>query len=303
MSLVNQRKLFGIAVIGFVITMVIAGLADLAISNTFINYNSWFGTFFQVFGEFPVYMILVLSGEIAIAYGLRVRENPLLSWSLIAGGVGLSAWQLQQYLKEIESYIVEIINNVDHGKPIGLANSDSSAGIGSTTTIVILIVTYLILTWGCQAWFKNKSQAAIKQLLIVGLFASLTVFFAYEVNHALKDLWGRVRPYELSASQKEFTDWFVINGSNGHRSFPSGHTMAGTLMIVFSWFLTGKARHNFWIFGIVFGVLVALSRIVIGAHFAGDVFFSMFLTMLIIFVMWELYQKLVPQDEELSASI
>ncbi|MHA8138311.1 phosphatase PAP2 family protein [Lactobacillaceae bacterium Scapto_B20] len=303
MSLGKQRSLFGIAVIGFIVTMVIAGFGDLAISNTFINYNSWFGTFFQVFGEFPVYMILVLSGEIAIAYGLKVQENRLLSWSLIAGGVGLSAWQLQQYLKEIESYIAEIMHNMDQNKPIGLANSDSSAGVGASTTIVILIITYLGLTWACQAWFKTKSQTEIKQLLIVSLFASLTVFFAYEVNHALKDLWGRVRPYELSSTQKEFTDWFVINGSNGHRSFPSGHTMAGTLMIVFSWFLTGKARHNFWIFGIIFGILVAISRIVIGAHFTGDVFFSMFLTMLIIFVMWELYKIIAPKDDELTASI
>lgn len=78
MTVLVQKKMFIIASVAFVLLMTIAGLWDLQISNAFINYYSVFGTVFQTLGEFPVYMVLVLTGEIAMAYGFQVRDNPPL---------------------------------------------------------------------------------------------------------------------------------------------------------------------------------------------------------------------------------
>lgn len=107
----------------------------------------------------------------------------------------------------------------------------------------------------------------------IAILASLTVWFALEVNLTLKDLWGRYRPYELTSGNHEFTNWLTINGVNGHKSFPSGHTMAATLCIVFMVRFNNK-RKSFFIGGIVYGVVIAISRVIVGAHFFSDVTFS-----------------------------
>ncbi|SUP59475.1 Uncharacterised protein [Weissella viridescens] len=54
-----------------------------------------------------------------------------------------------------------------------------------------------------QYWLYHKTAQQIKQLLIVSVFASLTVLLAYEANIALKQAWGRVRPYELNTTQSD----------------------------------------------------------------------------------------------------
>ncbi|RRG17880.1 phosphatase PAP2 family protein [Weissella viridescens] len=301
MSVAEQKRWFIGATGIFVVFMVIAGIWDLQISRHFIDYNSVFGTIFQTFGEFPVYMLLVLSGEIAMAYGFRDRTNGLFSGSLIVGGFALAIWQLRKYLSEIESYSLAVQDNLHRHRPIGLANSDSSeASLNLAVTYVILVFIFIVVTAVLQYWLYNKSDQQVKQLLIVSVFASLTVFLAYEANIALKQAWGRVRPYELNATQSDFTAWYHINGPNGHLSFPSGHSMAATLMIVFAWFTTGKWHRYIWGFGIGYAVLMYISRVRIGAHFMSDTVFSGFLTFLIIYIMWELYRILIAPTNQLQ---
>ncbi|KRL04143.1 phosphatase PAP2 family protein [Liquorilactobacillus oeni] len=294
----TKKKFFSVSAVICVVLLFIAAFGDLAISNTVINYNSIFGTIFQTFGEFPVYCIFVLCGEIAMAYALRHREELLFSSILFIGGLSLSLWQVKQYLNEIESYAISALNNIHSGRSMGLANSDAAtAKLATGTAIILWLVVYAVFTILVQYWMSKKNNEQLNRYLIVAIFASLTVWFALEVNLTLKDVWGRVRPYELSSSQKDFTPWFHPNGINGHKSFPSGHTMAGTLCIVFSWFATQPQWHKrLWITGIIYGILLAISRVIIGAHFFSDVTFSFFLTAMIIFVMRELYERLLSDN-------
>lgn len=293
-----KKKLFSVSAIVCVVLLLIASFSDLAISNAVINYNSIFGTIFQTLGEFPVYCIFVLCGEIAMAYALRNLNSLLFSGVLFIGGLSLSLWQLKQYLNEVESYTLSALSNIHAGKDMGLANSDAAtAKLSVGVAILIWLISYIIITVLVQYWMAKKDDSQLNRYLILAIFASLTVWFALEINLTLKDTWGRVRPYELSSSQKEFTPWFHPNGINGHKSFPSGHTMAGTLCIVFSWFATQpQLRKRLWVAGIVYGILLAISRVIIGAHFLSDVTFSFFLTATIIFVMRELYDRLLSEE-------
>ncbi|MCQ5204275.1 tyrosine-protein phosphatase, partial [Mordavella massiliensis] len=64
----------------------------------------------------------------------------------------------------------------------------------------------------------------------IAILASLTVWFALEVNLTLKDLWGRYRLYELTSGNHEFTNWLTINGVYNYRDlggYPTfdGHTI------------------------------------------------------------------------------
>lgn len=299
----EKKKWFGIAGCVFIVLMVIATVSDLSISNHFIQYNSIFGTVFQSVGEFPVYFVFVLSGQVAMRYALELNQKPLTALPLLLGGFALVAWQTKQYLNEVASYLLSVQANLAGGKAIGLANSDSNtATLSPVVDFILWLALIVIVTFVAQTWLAKKSTEELKKLMMVAVFASLAVWFALEVNLALKDYWGRFRPYELSHSQKEFTSWLHPNGINGHKSFPSGHTMAGTLFILFSWFATGKSRVILWRTGVVYGALMGISRVRIGAHFLSDVTFSFFLTALILFIVQECYQHLVAPEAQLVAS-
>lgn len=87
MSEENQKKLFGISAIICIILLTITYFGDLAISNTLINYHSWVGTFCQTFGEFPVYLIFALCGQITMTYAWKGDCEKLLGQDrcLLAG--------------------------------------------------------------------------------------------------------------------------------------------------------------------------------------------------------------------------
>lgn len=292
MSDTSKRQLFLVSAVVFVILMAIATFGDLAISNTLIDYNNIFGTTFQTFGEFPIALVFIISGQIVMHYAVRSLDNKLFAIPAFLGGLGLSLWQLRQYLKEAVSYSVSWATNLAEHKPIGLANSDAATkGLSAVTMFILWVVVYLVITAWLQFWLRTKTNEQIEQLLLVAIFASLAVWFALQVNGALKEYWGRVRPYELNKAQSDFTSWLHPNGANGHKSFPSGHTMAGTTFIVLSWFIGEAKRKYVWTIGIAYGAIMGLSRVIVGAHFTSDVVFSFFLTALIYFVMRELYHR------------
>lgn len=94
----------------------------------------------------------------------------------------------------------------------------------------------------------------------------------------MKNLWGRVRFRDLlsSGSCDGFTAWFVINGKNGNKSFPSGHTAgAGMSYLLMLLPFIDKKREKyravyFWC-PFIYTSTVALTRLVMGAHYLSDV--------------------------------
>lgn len=94
----------------------------------------------------------------------------------------------------------------------------------------------------------------------------------------MKNLWGRVRFRDLlsSGSCDGFTAWFVINGKNGNKSFPSGHTAgAGMSYLLMILPFIDKKREKyravyFWC-PFIYTSAVALTRLVMGAHYLSDV--------------------------------
>lgn len=112
-------------------------------------------------------------------------------------------------------------------------------------------------------------------LAIAGIAVMAVQLCAVE---AMKYLWGRVRFRDLLAagSYDEFTPWYIINGINGNKSFPSGHT-AGAAMSFLAMLLpyvSRKAnRHKQLCFFVPFAYTctVAVTRLVMGAHYLSDV--------------------------------
>ena len=92
----------------------------------------------------------------------------------------------------------------------------------------------------------------------------------------LKYTWGRVRFRDLSPDYNEFTKLFHINGLTGHKSFPSGHTNAGTNILLVALLVprfTDKKWIKYLVSSLCFAYIatLAISRIVVSAHYASDV--------------------------------
>lgn len=124
--------------------------------------------------------------------------------------------------------------------------------LGSTVFIIFLCVFFLVIS----IIFKKKN---------VGLVIDGVVIISTIVNNVVKIIIRRSRPTVLAlVTEKSF-------------SFPSGHTMASVTMYGILMYLVLKSN---WSKGkkitlsVILGIiplLVMLSRIYLGAHFASDV--------------------------------
>ena len=81
---------------------------------------------------------------------------------------------------------------------------------------------------------------------------------------------------DLSSDYREFTKLFHVNGYNGNKSFPSGHTNAGTTILVLALIIprfTDKKWVKYLVTVLCFTYILCLqvARIMASAHYASDV--------------------------------
>ena len=137
-------------------------------------------------------------------------------------------------------------------------------------------ITALAVWIVCSYWKRNSKHwcppAAVLSLVLIvgpGLLA----------NVLIKDHWGRPRPRQLEqfTGDQEYRPFYQANWSwsrRPFRSFPSGHVTMGFYFLTLAWL--GR-RHDslFWtragmISGITLGLILAITRVVQGAHFVSD---------------------------------
>lgn len=99
------------------------------------------------------------------------------------------------------------------------------------------------------------------------------------INLGLKDHWGRPRPFEIRefGGKHEFLCVCVPGESEGGKSFPCGHCSMGFFLAVPYLILrknNSRLAYTFLVSGIIYGLLIGLSRMIAGGHFASDVLWS-----------------------------
>lgn len=82
------------------------------------------------------------------------------------------------------------------------------------------------------------------------------------VNLVMKNLFGRVRPYEVVEGLINIVE------KQSDKSFPSGHTSIAFSFVSVTWFYFSK---KVWIPFTVLSVLIAFSRMYIGVHYPTDI--------------------------------
>lgn len=121
-------------------------------------------------------------------------------------------------------------------------------GLGNGGMIWIMLAAILL----CTKRYR-KTGIAMAVALLIGYLVT---------NLLLKNLFGRVRPYDAIAGLQALT------GPLSDSSFPSGHT---TSAIAAGFVMLKGTPHYLGVSAFVLAVLIALSRLYLGVHYPTDV--------------------------------
>lgn len=284
--------LFVVIFAGLLIT---ATFTDLQVSKMLVDLepgcyftDNVFGAVFEAIGSEPAYFFLAAAFAIIFANTARA-ENKALKYlgSIAANGASIAA--LYVGLNDIVDYANQHLD----------CESVTEAGYFK----ILVIVLAVALAEVCCALFLKKVDPATAKVL---LKFSFVVIFAVAlsniiINIAVKNIMCRPRYRAMWAlGDTEFTNfhrWYQrfympeegdplyiaacqgnAIGHDAYRSFPSGHTNgAGTvytllvLPMILKKYDTKKWRVLLLVISVGFTGIVAVSRIVCGAHFFSDV--------------------------------
>ena len=259
-SLPGKRVLLGAG--AFLLAMMLIGsFWDYPISQAFYDPSNPFGLFFAAFGEYPAALGFAAAGTMLLS--ARNREKRLVSILQIIGGCWfiLSGAAMAAMLPK--GYL---------DIPAGL-----SVGIGMFCTALTV--------WGVARLCRGADRHTVIRVAAVFL---LVIFADILVVNLIKIPWGRARMRLVAVDDRAYfmpwwqpgkalRDTLVAAGvaAEEFKSFPSGHTAnASSLMLLcllpqLSPKLAGKQTALFLI-GFFWTVLVAMSRIIMGAHYLTD---------------------------------
>ncbi len=145
---------------------------------------------------------------------------------------------------------------------------------GPTPAFVLAGLALFALVIG---FFVPKIGCCRRKAVFIILFIALGPGLV--INVLLKDQLGRARPREVVefGGKYQFTQIWQHGKAGNNSSFPSGHAAIAFFMIA-PWFVLRDERRKvavgFLVFGLSFGSLVGIARILQGGHFFIDTVWS-----------------------------
>ena len=238
--------------------------------------NDVFGVAMECVGTAPELLLSAVCAAMITLYIARFYRPGAVRTLLVAVGgaavAGIYAWEFNDLFKYICRHFEA---------------PDGSAFLWGVTAFLALFSAALTLFA-----VNNFSDESLKKLLKFSLVTLGSIVAAVLIVQALKVPFGRMRYRAMNVlgNTSGYTRWYVPNGqpdkewmravfgtSDAYKSFPSGHTRAaaGTFYLVTLADAVGvkskKKRALLWALGIGFTAAVAVSRIMVGAHFFSDV--------------------------------
>ena len=272
----KKKYTIGLSIIG--VLLAIFAFADLDISHAIYNPNSKFGLLFEAIGEFPAAVIATFC---TVALMLTRNKEESLKYNLRTVG-----------------YIVLLLflSSMAAMLPIKYFN-------GPKVLIPILMILYIGVSYIIAKKYAATNKEELRRAAIVGVLTFVFVIIAF---NSIKLLWGRERYRHMVAvgSFAGFSKWFIPQGlasGNEFMSFPSGHSTNAAIMIwitLIPTFITSLEDKKNWFIGFaaLWILLVPISRIVVGAHFASDVTMGVTITLVIFTLLKNKYVKKVDDE-------
>ena len=150
-------------------------------------------------------------------------------------------------------------------------------------TFLGLSTPYLVASALAFVWFgflrKNPSRARAAAFI----FASVAL--SGIANDVIKFLVGRSRPDLLLTHGIYGFNRFV--GKYDYNSFPSGHANTAAALFYSLYLFRDRYRYIY----IPLALAIILSRVVVEAHFLGDVIFGAYVAVLVTSMLWAAFEK------------
>jgi len=255
------------------------GTFDYDFSYAIINPDSLWANFFNKFGEIPAILLMLIGTT--ILFGARRKD---ILWRNILSHI------LSLPFIALFSYAITYmpLRYIYENHTTGLAEEIPLA-LNILTMIlgIIIFVTALIIE-------RKVNDSKFKEMKKAGILFIVLVIGEVILVNVVKIIWGRPR-MRILESIEGFKKWYEINGpapTNDHKSFPSGHTANGFAAIAYTLFFSYFRNVNKKLvifFALVWGSLVALSRVVLGAHFLSDVVTASYITIFLFLILNSLF--------------
>lgn len=265
--------------------------------GSYISYNG-FALFFEALGSCPIYLMASVVGAIAFWFFARKGKK----WCYVLSGVGAVVVVAGFALTFIDlfSYTAEYIGSrlASDSSWVLLAKEASGSMYIKALSVVIAVAPAcaVLVLWG-------RIPKAVNDKMIWWAIAILATMLFYLVPHFVKGPVGRVRFRTMNylGDFSLYTPWYVMNGkrvmtaagvvastpetkaavvvaSDACKSFPSGHTFSAGLVytLLALPYLSERCNRRgvklgLWLGTVAYTGIVAISRIVAGAHFMSDV--------------------------------
>lgn len=274
MKITKTRIFACIGTLLWLAALALASIYDLDISLKIADERSTFGRIFEVAGEPPAILFTSFNFALMAAYFLRCEKRRakgmILAVLTLIGCVGTSVFTAVNTAK----YFAEYGGYSLHPQRALYAVS-----------LALIIAFVFILT---ALFMKDES---LKKYFFVAWRCALAAILTFAIIWALKLVWGRVRPRQLTMGGGYFayTPWYLPQGFTGYFSFPSGHTANATVILSSLYYLRFLPQRFKALKPIIVALLtvwialVAFSRVVVGAHFPSDVLFGAAITLGIVY--------------------
>ena len=281
-------------VVIFAALVAIASVYDLEISKILTKGNlhtgqyyssSQFGLFFEAFGSTPIWLAIAVAGVIFFWNAPRIKDSKikldekgkkiLSVFVMIVCAVVIFAG-LYFFVSEICKYVFEHMLNEEYKNNIYVMALEAF--------IALPMAVLLIFSW------KNFNKDTHAKLMKFAFVLICTAAF-YLLITVIKTPIGRCRFRTMNYLDNfdYYTPWYTVNGKrniltfvdDSCKSFPSGHTFsAGVIYSILSLPYLFKKLDKVWvkalfyIIAVGYTAMVAISRIMVGAHFMSDVLFG-----------------------------
>ena len=249
--------------VGISLFILAFGRIDYNISLLLLDRDSLWGKFFDIFGEQPAFWGLLI-GSVIIFFS---HKKTIKVWNIFCYALGFIFTFLFIYL--IIRTPIFYIHEISGRQMLGNMRV-------AVVTVSLIVSTLISLT--AAEWATKFSRYRKHAILLI-----LTIVTEMLLVNVMKDIWGRPRMRTISGFE-EFRYWYEIAcpaAGQDYRSFPSGHTANAFTILVYCIFIPeirSRKGKLFFAFGLLWGSLVAISRVVLGAHFLSDVIAGFYIT-------------------------
>ena len=249
-----KNKTLWISIFIFVVLAAIFAFTDLQIMESVADPESRWAYYFEAYGQLPGMLVAFLGGNILLRSNKFKKTFKSISTGILlfilTTFMGAGFWG--------DVFLMQITK--DFTQPLVLP----------LTLISIIII---------QILFRRISDEKIEKLKPIGIVVVLLFILAvFATVWGIKFAWGRwtYRDMLEAGDLSLFTPWYIPQGNNGHHSFISGHTAMAFLVLPAVLLFRENKKHYLiaWILALVWGILGAISRVAIGAHFPSDVLFG-----------------------------